>query len=153
MSAESIVDKLPFEPLWIAFCVLFLVLLIGMLLVVRVLRSNRRLRSQLKEVRSEQQRQSTSLLALHGAMKVIAEDVIKHGQLQSNVSRTLERLSDQQSELRLRDVEEGLYSQAIALVHQGKRRDEVRKLCALTESEVDLLFSLHGQGGESQPWG
>lgn len=149
MSADAFVGWLPLDPLWIAFILVALALLATIWLVARALRSNARLRSELKEIRGEQQRQSTSLLALHGAMKVIAEDVIKHGQLQSNVARTLERLADQQSELRLRDVEEGLYSQAITLIRQGKRRDEVKKLCALTQSEVDLLFSLHGRGGGS----
>ncbi|NEV60517.1 DUF2802 domain-containing protein [Thiorhodococcus minor] len=151
MTTDAFLSRVVLDPLWIAFILLSLVLFGTILVMARALRSNARLRSELKEIRSEQQRQSTSLLALYGAMKVIAEDVIKHGQLQGNVARALERLADQQSELRLRDVEEGLYSQAIALIRQGKRRDEVKKLCALTQSEVDLLFSLHGRGGGSQP--
>lgn len=104
------------------------------------------LRRQLKELRGDVQRQSTALLALHGAMKVVADDVLAHGQVHSSVRRTLDHLVDQHTELRLRDVDGGLYPQAIQMIQSGRRRDEVRKLCGLTESEVDLLFSLHGQG-------
>ena len=102
-----------------------------------------RLRRQIRELREQAQRQTTSLLALQGAMKVIAEDVIAHGQVQSNVRRTLERLVDEQSALRLREVDEGLYPQAIQMVQNGRSREEVRELCGLTQAELDLLFSLH----------
>jgi hypothetical protein len=104
------------------------------------------LRRQLDELRRESQRQNTTLLALHGAMKMIADDVIVHGQVQSSVKRTLDHLVDQHTELQLRDVDEGLYPQAIQMIRKGRPREEVRQLCGLTESEVDLLFSLHGQG-------
>ncbi len=135
--------------LWFALASVSVVLVATMFIAIRALRQSARLRRQVDELRRDQQRQSTSILALHGAMKVISEDVINHGQHQSSVTRTLERLTDRQSELRLRDVDEGLYSQAIALIRQGRSRQEVRKLCALSESETDLLFSLHGQGVRS----
>lgn len=121
------------------------VALLAVILAVSALFSISALRRQLREIRRDVQRQNTSLLALHGAMKVIAEDVIAHAQSQSAVRRTLERLTDGQSELRLRDVDEGLYPQAIQLIHDGRSREEVRRLCGLTQSEVDLLFSLHAQ--------
>jgi hypothetical protein len=136
------------DPLWLAMAALALLLLITLAVALRALRQVRALRAQLKDFRGEQQRLGTSLLSLHGAMKVIAEDVINHGQHQSKGTRTLERLADRQSELRLRDVDQGLYGQAIELARQGKSRDEVRKLCGLSESEVDLLFSLHARGGQ-----
>jgi biopolymer transport protein ExbB/TolQ len=125
---------------------LFALAVIAIILAVFTLISTSALRRQIREVKRDYQRQNTSLLALYGAMKVISEDVISHGQTQSSVRRTLERLAEQQSELRLREVDGGLYPQAIQLIHEGRSREEVRKLCALTESEVDLLFSLHGQG-------
>lgn len=119
---------------------------LGMILAGYALVSIATLRRQVREIRQDYQRQNTSMLALHGAMKMISEDVISHGQVQSSVSRTLERLSDQQTELRLRDVDDGFYPQAIQLIQDGRGREEVRKICGLTESELDLLFSLHGQG-------
>ncbi|MFD2112966.1 DUF2802 domain-containing protein [Thiorhodococcus fuscus] len=79
-------------------------------------------------------------------MKTISEDVISHGQIQSSVRRTLERLVDQQSQMQLREVDEGLYPQAIRLIQSGRGRDEVQRLCSLTDSEADLLFSLHAPG-------
>ncbi len=125
--------------------VLLLVLLI-LVVAIRALIVTAALRTQLRELKNEFHRHDNSLLALHGAMKVIAEDVITHGRMQSTVKRTLERLTDEHSEMRLREVDAGLYPQAIQLIYEGRRREEVRKLCGLTESEVDLLFSLHGQG-------
>lgn len=109
------------------------------------------LRRQLRDIRRDAQHQSTSLLALHGAMKAIAEDVHTYSQTQSSVRRTVERLADGQSELRLRDVDDGLYPQAIQLIRDGRGRDEVRRLCGLTQSEVDLLFSLHRQDVDARP--
>lgn len=125
------------------------VAVLAMILAVSALFSISALRRQLREIRRDVQRQNTSLLALHGAMKVIAEDVIAHAQTQSSVRRTLERLTDGQSELRLRDVDEGLYPQAIQMINDGRSREEVRRLCGLTQSEVDLLFSLHRQDAAS----
>jgi len=127
---------------WFAVASAAVAIILGLYAVFAVVS----LRRQLRELRRDHQCQNTSLLSLHGAMKVISEDVINHGQAQSSVRRTLERLSDQQSEMRLRDVGEGLYPQAIQLIQEGRGREEVRKLCALTQSEVDLLFSLHSQG-------
>lgn len=146
MALSQLLDAVLAEPLWIALLLVSLALVLALLLAARALRLAAGLRQQVKDLRGEQQRQSTSLLALHGAMKVIAEDVITHGQHQSKVATALERLADRQTELRLRDVDEGLYSQAIELIRHGRSREEVRKLCALTQSEVNLLFSLHGQG-------
>ncbi|MBK1716727.1 hypothetical protein CKO27_03510 [Thiocystis violacea] len=131
------------DPVWLAGGAA-LIALLALLLAVQARLRIRVLKVQVSEARRDHQRLSNSMLALHGAMKVIAEDVISHDQHQSRVRRTLDRLSDQQSELRLRDVDEGLYGQAIELIRHGRGRDEVRKLCALTPSEVDLLFSLHG---------
>lgn len=127
---------------WILFglaIVAFMLAIIAMMLVSTLSR-------QLRELKNDFHRYNTSLLALHGAMKAIAEDVITHGQTQSTVKRTLERLTDEHSEMRLREVDAGLYPQAIQLIYDGRRREDVRKLCGLTEVEVDLLFSLHGSG-------
>lgn len=141
-SAMPIAENLSFE---LALLLVVLVLLASVLSLWALL-TCMTLRRQIKEIKRDAQRQNTSLLALHGAMKVISEDVISHGQTQLSVRRTLARLADQQSELRLRDGDGGLYPQAIQLIHEGCGREDVRKLCALTESEVDLLFSLHARG-------
>ncbi|MBK1641857.1 hypothetical protein CKO12_08235 [Chromatium okenii] len=123
-----------------------LLTILTLIIAIRALIATAALRTQLRELKNDFHRYNTSLLALNGAMKVIAEDVITHGRMQSTVKRTLERLTDEHSEMRLREVDAGLYPQAIQLIYEGRRREEVRKLCGLTESEVDLLFSLHGQG-------
>ncbi len=131
--------------LWLALAAALVAMALAVYAVVALLVWRR----QIRELRSELQRQNTAMLALHGAMKMISEDVITHGQVQSSVKRALERLADQQSELRLRDVGEGLYPQAIRLIQDGRTREEVRQLCGLTQSELDLLFSLHA--GRSPP--
>lgn len=135
--------------LWFALALVVIALIATLFVAIHAVHQCRHLRHQISEVRRHQQRQNTSILALHGAMKVISEDVINHSQHQSSVTRTLERLTDRQSELRLRDVDEGLYGQAIELIRQGRSRQEVRKLCALTDSETDLLFSLHSHSARS----
>lgn len=124
---------------WVVPAVIVLVLL----LAGYALLAFTAVRRQVRKLEDQVQRQTTSLLALHGAMKVIAEDVIAHGQIQSGVRRTLERLVDEQSALRLREVDEGLYPQAIQMVQNGRSREEIRALCGLTHAEIDLLFSLH----------
>ncbi|WP_018935544.1 DUF2802 domain-containing protein [Thioalkalivibrio sp. ALJ24] len=104
------------------------------------------LRRQLAALRQDYQRQATSLMALQGAMKVLSEGVINHGQAQAAVQRALERLHDQHTELRARDPDQGSYEKAIQLVREGYSRDEVRRLCSLTPTELDLIYSLHGAG-------
>ncbi|WP_038054618.1 DUF2802 domain-containing protein [Thioalkalivibrio sp. ALJ1] len=104
------------------------------------------LRRQLAALRVDYQRQATSVMALQGAMKALSEGVATHGQAQASVQRALERLHDQHSELRARDGDSGAYEQAIRLIQEGQGREEVRRRCGLTTTELDLLFSLHGSG-------
>ncbi|WP_024327401.1 DUF2802 domain-containing protein [Thioalkalivibrio sp. AKL19] len=104
------------------------------------------LRRQLAALRQDYQRQATSVMALQGAMKALSEGVATHGQAQASVQRALERLHDQHSELRAREGDSGAYEQAIRLIQQGVGREEVRRRCGLTSTELDLLFSLHGTG-------
>ncbi len=104
------------------------------------------LRRQLVALRQDYQRQATSVMALQGAMKALSEGVATHGQAQASVQRALERLHDQHSELRAREGDSGAYEQAILLIQQGLGREEVRRRCGLTSTELDLLFSLHGSG-------
>lgn len=147
MVPEWMKAVLHIDPVWFVLALAFLVLAIALYALSAV----RRLGLHVKEIRRDVQRQQTSLLALHGAMKMISEDVITHGHAQYSVRRTLEHLVDQQGQMQLREVDEGLYPQAIQLIRSGRSREEVRKLCALTQTEVDLLFSLHGQGGAPRP--
>ncbi|WP_018875442.1 DUF2802 domain-containing protein [Thioalkalivibrio sp. ALE31] len=104
------------------------------------------LRRQLAALRQDYQRQATSVMALQGAMKALSEGVATHGQAQASVQRALERLHDQHSELRAREGDSGAYEQAIRLIRQGLGREEVRRRCGLTSTELDLLFNLHGTG-------
>ena len=143
MDALGLIHRVQIDPLWVALLAL-LVALLSAWLVVRSRARLQTLEARLRELRHAQQEVDTAILALHGAIKAVAEDVIDQGQHQSSVRRALDRLADQQSELRLRDVDEGLYVQAIELIRLGRGRSEVRKLCGLTHTEVDLLFSLHG---------
>lgn len=105
---------------------------------------------QIGRLQADLARQGESLGALASAMKVISGEAFHVRQDQATVGQALERLADQQNEMRLemrlRDADRTPYAQAIQLIRNGQTRDEVRKLCALTQSEVDLLFSLHGQG-------
>ncbi|BCU08200.1 DUF2802 domain-containing protein [Allochromatium tepidum] len=143
MDVQALIQAIRLDPLWVAVPAL-LVALVALLLVVRTGTRQRALEARLAELRHDQRGLDTAILALHGAIKAVAEDVIDQGQHQSSVRRALDRLADQQSELRLRAVDEGLYVQAIELIRLGRGRGEVRKLCGLTQAEVDLLFSLHG---------
>ena len=140
---DGLIHAIPINPLWVAVLAL-LVALLAMLLAVRARARLSDLEALIRALRQDQRGLDTAILALHGAIKAVAEDVIDQGQHQSSVRRALDRLTDQQSELRLRDVDEGLYVQANELIRLGRGRGEVRKLCGLTHAEVDLLFSLHG---------
>ncbi len=132
-------------PLWIGLLAILLALG-AMLLGWWAGRRLRTLETQLNTVRREQERFETAILALHGAIKAVAEEVIDQGQHQTSVRRALDRLAEQHSELRLRAADEGLYLRAVELIRLGHGRAEVRKLCGLTQAEVDLLFSLHRAG-------
>ena len=147
---EGLIPVVPIDPLWVAVPAL-LVALLALLLAVRAGTRLRALEAHIRALRHDQQGLDTAILALHGAIKAVAEDVIDQSQHQSSVRRALDRLADQQSELRLRDVDEGLYVQAIELIRLGRGRGEVRKLCGLTQAEVDLLFSLHGASVAREP--
>ena len=150
MDASALFQTLRIDPLWIAAAA-SIVALSAVWLSVRLRTQLHALEERLRELRRDQQETDTALLALHGAIKAVAEDVIDQGQHQSSVKRALDRLADQQSELRLRSVDEGLYVQAIELIRLGRGRGEVRKLCGLTHAEVDLLFSLHGASVAREP--
>ena len=139
----ALIRTLWIDPRWVAVLAL-LVALSAVWAAVRLRTRLSVLEERLRELRHDQQETDTALLALHGAIKAVAEDVIDQSQHQSSVKRALDRLADQQSELRLRSVDEGLYVQAIELIRLGRGRSEVRTLCGLTQAEVDLLFSLHG---------
>lgn len=150
MDALALLQTLLVDPLWIAALAL-LVAVSAVWLTVRLRTRLRALEARLRELRQDQQAADTAILALHGAIKAVAEDVIDQSQHQSSVRRALDRLADQQSELRLRSVDEGLYVQAIELIRLGRGRSEVRQLCGLTHAEVDLLFSLHGASVAREP--
>ena len=139
----ALIQTIQIDPLWVAAPAL-IAALSSVWLAVRTRTRLRVLEERLRELRHDRQKTDTALLALHGALKAVAEDVIDQSQHQSSVKRALDRLADQQSELRLRSVDEGLYVQAIELIRLGRGRGEVRTLCGLTHAEVDLLFSLHG---------
>ncbi|QIK38909.1 DUF2802 domain-containing protein [Caldichromatium japonicum] len=139
------------EPLWFALLAILMALW-AMLLGWRAGRRVRALEAQIQGLRREQEGFETAVLALHGAIKAVAEDVIDQGQHQASVQRALDRLAEQHSELRLRTADEGLYLRAIELIRLGHGRHEVRRLCGLTQAEVDLLFSLHGASlAQDQP--
>ncbi|MBB1125787.1 DUF2802 domain-containing protein [Thiospirillum jenense] len=108
------------------------------------------LRQRLARVSTEFEQQTQAILAMQGAIKVLSGEAIGHRQdlaaLRQAIDRLIELHHESRLETRLRDADSSPYSQAIALIRHGQSRDEVRKLCSLTESEVDLLFSLHGQG-------
>ena len=150
MDVSALLLTLRIDPLWIAAPAL-LVALWAVRLAGRLRTRLNALEERLRELRHDRQETDTALLALHGAIKAVAEDVIDQSQHQSSVRRALDRLADQQSELRLRSVDEGLYVQAIELIRLGRGRGEVRQLCGLTHAEVDLLFSLHGASVAREP--
>ncbi len=111
------------------------------------------LRRQLSALRQDYQRQATSVMALQGAMKALSEGVVNHSQAQASVQRALHRLHDQHSELRARGGDDGAYEQAIRLIREGQGREEVRRLCGLSQTELDLLFTLHAPGSATGPHG
>lgn len=101
------------------------------------------------------EQQTQTLLAVQGALRVLSGEAITHREDLARAQRAIVRLGElnQQTrmEMRLRDAESSPYNQAIQLIRHGQPRAEVRKLCSLTESEVDLLFTLHGQGVAVEP--
>ena len=108
------------------------------------------LRRRLAQMQLVMEQQTQTLLAIQGGVKVLSGEAVTHREDLSRVRLAVERLGElnQQTrmEMRLRDADGSPYTQAIQLIRHGQPRAEVRKLCSLTESEVDLLFNLHGQG-------
>ncbi|EIC22160.1 DUF2802 domain-containing protein [Thiorhodovibrio frisius] len=108
------------------------------------------LRRRLAQMQLVMEQQTQTLLAIQGGVKVLSGEAVTHREDLAGVRRAVERLGElnQQTrmEMRLRDADGSPYTQAIQLIRHGQPRAEVRKLCSLTESEVDLLFNLHGQG-------
>lgn len=108
------------------------------------------LRRRLTRMRQLLEQQTQTLLAIQGAVKVLSGEAVTHREDLAGARRAIDRLAElnQQTrlEMRLRDADGSPYTQAIQLIRHGQPRAEVRKLCSLTESEVDLLFNLHGQG-------
>ncbi len=108
------------------------------------------LRQRLEQVRQVLEQQTQALLAIQGATRVLSGEAVTHREDLASLRRGIDRLGElnQQTrlELRLRDADSSPYAQAIQLIRHGQTRSEVRKLCSLTESEVDLLFNLHGHG-------
>lgn len=117
-------------------------------LLVPVALWRQRLSLERLEQRVEQQTQT--LLAIQGAAKVLSGEAVTHREDLARVRKVIDRLAqlnqEMRLELRLRDADNSPYTQAIKLIRHGQPRSEVRKLCSLTDSEVDLLFNLHGQG-------
>jgi hypothetical protein len=124
--------------------------LLAALLVILVLLMLRQLRQSLARMEQTLEQQTRTLLAIHGAVRVLSGEAVTHREDLANARRAIDRVAElnQQTrlEMRLRDADSSPYTQAIQLIRHGQSRAEVRKLCSLTESEVDLLFSLHGQG-------
>lgn len=108
------------------------------------------LRRELRRVHQSLLDQAESLVALQRSMKVVAGEAFQRAQDQATIERALEQLVNQQHELsleiRLHHADQGAYAQAIKLIQGGQSREQVRALCALNETELDLLFGLHGQG-------
>lgn len=121
--------------------------LIIALMAVLALRS---LRRRLQGVEETLEQHTQTLLAIEGTAKVLSGEAVSHREDLARVRRAIDRLSELNQEtrleMRLRDADRSPYTQAIQLIQNGQPRSEVRKLCALTETEVDLLFNLHGQG-------
>lgn len=108
------------------------------------------LRRRLMQLHRAYERQANLVLTLHGMLKVLSGEVLSQRQELTNMVRAIERLAalnqETRLEMRLRNADRSPYTQAIHLIRHGQPRETVRKLCALTETEVDLLFSLHAQG-------
>ncbi|WP_200279975.1 DUF2802 domain-containing protein [Rhabdochromatium marinum] len=108
------------------------------------------LRKHLARMQQALEQQTQTLLAIQGAARVLSGEAVTHREDLARVLRAVERQGElnQQTrlEMRLRNADSSPYTQAIQLIRHGQDRAEVRKLCSLTESEVDLLFTLHGQG-------
>lgn len=109
-----------------------------------------RQRQYLEHLEQRLEQQTKVLLAMQGTAKVLSGEAVTHREDLAKVRKVIDRLAqlnqEMRLELRLRDAENSPYTQAIQLIRHGQPRSEVRKLCSLTESEVDLLFNLHGQG-------
>ncbi|NKN33188.1 DUF2802 domain-containing protein [Marichromatium bheemlicum] len=111
---------------------------------------------ELRRLRRELGRLDPALQSLHRDLRVIAGESFHRGQDRMMLVNALERLADQQQEMRLemrmRDADQSPYAQAIKLIRSGQNREQVRRLCALTDAELELLFGLHGHGlGDDRP--
>lgn len=127
-----------------------LLALLATIIVLLALVALIQLRQRLTRMQLVMEQQTQTLLAIQGAVKVLSGEAVTHREDLASVRRAIERVGElnQQTrlEMRLRDADGSPYAQAIQLIRHGQPRTEVRKLCSLTDSEVDLLFNLHGHG-------
>lgn len=96
------------------------------------------LESGLAESVEHLQRLETALAA------ATAENDRRH----ADVEQRLEKLVENQEQLRLLDEDSGSYSHAIRLARRGASVEELVRDCGVNRGEAEILISLHARAGQ-----
>ncbi|SEQ17315.1 Protein of unknown function [Ectothiorhodospira magna] len=98
---------------------------------------------QLDDLRRRLSLQETSMLALKGALSALHSEEHQFEAYRKRVDQQLQRLSEQQEQVLMRDADEGPYRQALRMVRQGATRDDLVAGCGLSAGEAELLLAMH----------
>lgn len=124
---------------WAMIAILVIVVLLAVFAVFELAR----LRTRFAKLLEAYEQQQTMVLKLQGALKAIGASAAEQSRLQDEVRQALERLRDQHDALATRGPESARYEQAIRLAEGGTSRAEIKRVCQLSEAELDLILRLH----------
>lgn len=119
-----------------------LVLVVGVLAALALF-GLLQLRARLQQLIRAYEQQQTLVLGLRGAIEAVGATAAEQARLQEEAREAIERLRDQHDALAARDPENERYEQAIRLAEGGASRAEIKRVCQLSEAELDLIVRLH----------
>jgi len=115
---------------------LILVVVLALALIV-IWKKQGDLRHLITEKEHQLQRHHEDLQALYKGAAGLGSHLAR-------LENQINRLSDRQEQLDVRDLSTHNYNLAIDLVHQGADADELVRKCGLLHEEAELLVRLHG---------
>ncbi|MBK1674020.1 hypothetical protein CKO35_12010 [Ectothiorhodospira shaposhnikovii] len=101
------------------------------------------LKRELDSLRKRLSLQETAVLGLRGALSALHSEEHQFDSYRKKMEQQLRRLSEQQEQVLMRDVDEGPYRQAMRMVRQGASRDDLVAGCGLSAGEAELLLAMH----------
>lgn len=78
----------------------------------------------------------------------LAEAAAENDRRLAEIEQRLEKLFENQEQLRLLDEDGGSYSHAIRLARRGATVEELVRDCGVNRGEAEILISLHARDGQ-----